>query len=243
MSLRGDLLAMLDMVAEALGEDLCRQMVFVGGCSTALLITDAITMEDVRATDDVDLIVDLAATVQWLQLQEMLSSRGFRVSGEDDILCRMRLGLLKVDFMPDDPGILGFSNRWYREGIATAVSYALPSGRMIKHLTAPLFLATKFEAYGGRGRNDPLGSHDLEEIFNLVDGRPTIVEEVRGASSDVRAYLADQFNRLLRHPDFESFLVGNIRGPEGRVEIVQRRVDQLAEPNRNNARSHAATGD
>lgn len=89
---------------------------------------------------------------QWMQLQETLTKKGFTVSGEDEVICRMRLGNLKVDFMPDDPDILGFSNRWYKEGIYTAITYALPSGRVIKHLTPPLFLATKLEAYGGEAR-------------------------------------------------------------------------------------------
>ena len=229
MSVQGELLAMLETVAEALGDDLCQQMVFVGGCSTAVLITDEITLQEVRATDDVDLIVGLAGTARWMQLQAVLSDKGFTVSGDDDVICRMRLGKLKVDFMPDDPNILGFSNRWYKEGINTAIKYVLPSGRVIKHLTPPLFLATKLEAYGGRGQNDPLGSHDLEDIINVVDGRPALMDEVQAASDEVRIYLSQQFQTLLRHTDFESFLHGNIRGPDGRVEIVHRRVKTLAE--------------
>lgn len=141
----------------------------------------------------------------------------------------MRLGNLKVDFMPDDPNILGFSSRWYKEGIYTALKYALPSGRVIKHLTPLLFLATKLEAYGGRGQNDLLGSHDLEDIINVVDGRPTLLSEVQAAQGEVRGYLSEQFRALLQHPDFESFLYGNIRGPEGRVEIVNKRLKALAE--------------
>lgn len=50
MSLQGELLAMLETVAQALGDDLCQRMVFVGGCSTAVLITDEITLQEVRAT-------------------------------------------------------------------------------------------------------------------------------------------------------------------------------------------------
>ncbi|NKJ03041.1 hypothetical protein [Novosphingobium sp. SG707] len=73
--------------------------------------------------------------------------------------------------MPDDPNILGLSNRGYKEGISTAIKYAVPSGRVLKHLTSPLFLATKLEAYSGRGQNAPLGSHDLEDIITVVDGR------------------------------------------------------------------------
>lgn len=229
MSLQGELLAMLEIVADALGDDLCRQMVFVGGCSTAVLITDEITLQEVRATDDVDLIVGLTGTAQWMQLQQVLSSKGFTVSGDDEVICRMRLGNLKVDFMPDDPDILGFSNRWYKEGISTAIKYALPSGRVIKHLTSPLFLATKLEAYSGRGQNDPLGSHDLEDIINVVDGRPALLEEVQAAPSEVRSYLSEEFHTLLQHSDFENFLHGNIRGPDGRVDIVHQRVKALAE--------------
>lgn len=141
----------------------------------------------------------------------------------------MRLGNLKVDFMPDDPDILGFSNLWYKEGIYTAIKYVLQNGRVIKHLTPPLFLATKLEAYGGRGQNDPLGSHDLEDIINVVDGRPALLSEVQAAQGEVRDYLSAQFQALLQHPDFENFLYGNIRGPDGRVEIVLTRVKALAE--------------
>lgn len=229
MSIQGELLAMLETVAEALGDDLCRQMVFVGGCSTAVLITDEITLQEVRATDDVDLIVGLTGMAQWMQLQETLNGKGFTVSGEDEVICRMRLGNLKVDFMPDDPDILGFSNRWYKEGIYTAIKYVLPSGRVIKHLTPPLFLATKLEAYAGRGKDDPLGSHDLEDIINVVDGRPSLLSEVQAAQRKVRAYLSEQFEALLCHVDFENFLYGNIRGPEGRVELVLARVKALAD--------------
>lgn len=229
MSLQGELLAMLETVAQALGDDLCQRMVFVGGCSTAVLITDEITLQEVRATDDVDLIIDLTGMAQWMQLQETLHQKGFTVSGEDDVICRMRLGDLKVDFMPDDPDILGFSNRWYKEGIYTAVKYALPSGRVIKHLTPPIFLATKLEAYAGRGENDPLGSHDLEDILNVVDGRPMLLNEVQAAEAEVRSYLSEQFQALLQHSDFENFLYGNIRGPDGRAELVHSRIRALAE--------------
>ena len=60
VTVRGQLLHMLETVAVALGPELRQKLVFVGGCTTALFITDFITLEDVRATDDVDLIVDLA---------------------------------------------------------------------------------------------------------------------------------------------------------------------------------------
>ncbi len=228
MSVRGVLLHMLETVAEALGEDLRQRLVFVGGCTTALFVTDPVTLEDVRATDDVDLIVDLAGYGEWARLQDQLRQRGFSESPDDDVICRMRLGALKVDFMPDDKEILGFTNRWYARGIETAVTRSLPSGRDIRLLTPALFVATKLEAYLGRGRNDPLGSHDLEDILIVVDGREELAAEVCAADEDIRDFIAAKLRTLQAHDDFDSFLEGNIRGPDGRTEIVRTRLSAMA---------------
>lgn len=227
-TVQGQLLYMLETVAEAIGDDLRERLVFVGGCTTALFITDPITLEDVRATDDVDLIIDLAGYGEWAQLQEQLRQKGFSESMEEPVICRMLLGDLKVDFMPDDEAILGFSNRWYAKGIETAVLHSLTGQLDIKHLTPPLFVATKLEAYLGRGGDDPIGSHDLEDILIVVDGREELVAEVRDADKDVRSFIAEQLSDLQKHYDFDGFLEGNIRGPEGRVDIIRDRLAALA---------------
>lgn len=112
MTVQGQLKAMLKTVAVALGDELRERLVFVGGCTTALYITDPITLEAVRATDDVDLIVDLDGFAEWAELMDQLRLRGFSEAPDDNVICRMKLGELKVDFMPDDESILGFSNRW-----------------------------------------------------------------------------------------------------------------------------------
>jgi hypothetical protein len=119
------LIAMIESVAAALGPDLCAQTAFVGGAITGLLVTDEIVREGVRLTDDVDLIVEVASYGNWVRFQEELRRKGFRDSPEDDVICRMRLGDLKVDFMPDDEAILGFSNRWYQLCLTTASEVAL----------------------------------------------------------------------------------------------------------------------
>lgn len=222
-TVRGQLLQMLKTVAEALGSDLRERLVFVGGCTTALFITDEITLEDVRATDDVDLIVDLAGYSEWAKLQDRLREKGFMESQDDTVICRMRLGDLKVDFMPDDPDILGFSNRWYKKGIETAVTHPLTNDLNIKRLAPALFVATKLEAYLGRGQGDFFASRDLEDILLIVDGRPAIVAEIQEAEEDVRQFIAAQIAALLEDRDFDYFLEGNIRGPEGRVDIVRER--------------------
>lgn len=228
MSVQGQLLAMLERVAEALGPALRRRLVFVGGCTTAFFVTDRVTLEGVRATDDVDLIIDLAGYGQWALLQDELRKRGFAESAQDEIVCRMRLGPLKVDFMPDDPDILGFSNRWYEQGLQTAEVHALTDTLEIRLLTPPLFLATKLEAWLGRGKGDMWASRDLEDVLLVVDGRPEILDEVRAAPTAVRAFIAEQVRALMAQRDFDNLVDGNVRGPPGRADIVVARLKGLA---------------
>ena len=154
--------------------------------------------------------------------------KGFSVSPDDDVVCRMRLGLLKVDFMPDDEAILGFTNRWYAMGIETAVQHTIAKDLKIRHLTAPLFVATKLEAYLGRGQDDLLRSHDMEDILLLVDGRPELSGEIEKAPAGVRSFIAEQFAALSRDASFEHFVDGNIRGPQGRAGLVTERFLRIA---------------
>ncbi|MGD9844736.1 MAG: hypothetical protein AB7F39_03560 [Variibacter sp.] len=228
MTIQGRLKEMLTTVAVALGDELLARLVFVGGCTTALYITDPVTLEGVRATDDVDLIVDLAGFPAWAQLVEQLRQQGFSEAADENVMCRMRLGELKVDFMPDDEAILGFSNRWYAKGIETAVETSLDGAITIRRLTAPLFIATKLEAYRGRGGGDLIGSRDAEDILLVIDGRPELLDEVAAADGDVRSYIAEECKKLLADRDFDHFLEGNIRGPEGRADIVRDRFVALS---------------
>lgn len=69
---------MLLQVANALGADLLEDMAFLGGCATGLHITDASTLNDIRMTDDVDLVVSVVGYAGWAALQETLRSKGFR---------------------------------------------------------------------------------------------------------------------------------------------------------------------
>ena len=47
-------------------------------------------------SDDVDLIIDVVGYTGWNAFQEKLKSKGFSVSLEDEVICRMRLGELKI---------------------------------------------------------------------------------------------------------------------------------------------------
>ena len=228
---------MLQRVADALGPDLLLEVAFVGGCTTGLLITDAVSREAVRFTDDVDLIVHVLGLGSWYRLQQQLAGKGFRSSPEDDVICRTRLrdgnaSDLIVDFMPDDAGILGFSNRWYADALRVANDHALPSGTVIRVVAPAYFLGTKLEAFRGRGNNDPLASRDIEDILNVVDGRATLGDEVRQAPDALRADIATGIGELLRHRDFEYAVQATARNNRQREELIFARLDALAAFNR-----------
>ena len=100
MSRYADLEQMLVVVAQALGDELLQQVVFVGGCTTSLLITDKATLETVRYTDDVDLITHVIGYAQWVRFQQQLNERGFTISPDDNVICRMRLGVSRQLLWP-----------------------------------------------------------------------------------------------------------------------------------------------
>jgi hypothetical protein len=69
-----------------------------------------------------------------------------------------------LDVIPLDERILGFSNRWYPGAMEAAVRRRLADDLEIRMVTAPFFVATKLEAFKGRGRGDFFGSRDLEDF-------------------------------------------------------------------------------
>jgi len=167
---------MLEAVVERLGP-LADEMVFVGGCATGLLITDPGAPE-VRPTRDVDAIVEIASRVEFHRLQGSLRDRGFVEDDSPDApISRWRHEKYVLDVMPTDERVLGFGNAWYRAAWQCAATLELPGGRVIRHIPAPLFLATKLAAFDGRGAGDYLSSHDLEDFVAVVDGRPTLLDE------------------------------------------------------------------
>ena len=218
---------MILKVAKALGPELCQEVAFVGGSTTGLLLTDQLAKEQVRYTDDVDLIVSVMGYPGWVLLQEKLRDHGFKESMEDNVICRMQLGELQVDFMPDDD-TLGFSNQWYKQALATAGEYEISDGVMIRLVSPEFFVATKLEAYKGRGNNDPLESRDIEDLLNIIDGRDALLEEIGQAPSEIKDFIALEFTSLLDNSLFEYAVQNKTNGETGREEILFSRIEAIA---------------
>lgn len=226
---------MVRRVADLLGDELLKFVAFLGGATTALLLTDPTA--EVRPTRDVDVIVEAVSYGHYAAISDKLRARGFH---EDDTpgapVCRWRVDGLLVDVMPTDENILGFSNRWYPEALRTARPYELPAttgeGAVnIRLVTAPLFLATKLEAFFGRGKGDFYASHDMEDVVTLLDGRPELSAEMAAAPEGVRSFVAESFRGFLARPEFGEALEGLLPQDEttgARLAILQGRIGRLA---------------
>jgi hypothetical protein len=122
---------------------LAEEMVFLGGCATGLLITDAVA-PPIRATKDVDAIAEVASLIEYHRLSKRLRELGFSEDQSPDApICRWQADGILLDVMPTHPEILGFGNEWYQPAFDAAVLVALPSGKRIRLVSAPYFLATQ----------------------------------------------------------------------------------------------------
>lgn len=216
--------AILSLVAHALGE-LCDELVFVGGCATGLLVT-SVRAQTVRVTEDVDLIAQVTSAQEYHAMEARLASKGFKHDISPGApICRWRCKDIEVDLMPSGNNVLSFHNRWYPLAIETAGRVTVEAGLTIRLIAAPVFIGTKLEAFKGRGNNDFLLSHDLEDIISVLDGRAELVAELQAAPLELRRYVASEFGALLETPAFLDALAGHLPGDS----VSQQRLPKLVE--------------
>lgn len=129
--------------------------------------------------------------------------------------------------MPTLESVLGFSNRWYPLALETATPILLPSGRSIRLINAPVFVATKLEAFIGRGNGDFLSSHDLEDLLAVIDGRATLLQECQVANPELRAYLAERLGAFLKTHAFNDSLPGHLPGDAASQARLPQLIDDL----------------
>jgi hypothetical protein len=202
------------------------EIVFVGGVTLGLLITDK-GAAPIRTTDDVDVIAEIVTYVDYIAFSQRLRKAQFKEdASEEPLACRWFHGKLKLDVLPLSKEVLGYTNIWYESALNHAMSFALPSGKAIRMITAPHFLGTKMEAFRARGQMDFMASHDLEDFVAVIDGRSTILKEIADSPSDVREYLAEAARSLLSESRFLDVVPGFVLD-DGRVPLILERLDQL----------------
>ena len=213
-------------------EPLKNELVYTGGSVISTYITEPLNIV-IRATEDVDCIVEAQTTQDYYEVGKRLRLLGFSEDMNSDVLCRFRKGKLILDLMTTEPQALGFTNRWYEEGFKNKVKYQFKDG-FIFTLTAVFAVATKFEAFKGRGEGEYRESHDIEDIVAIFEGRPEIVNEIQNSKGELKKYLVEEIKGLLSQPFLTSILEAHISHREDlQIKtdmIVQRLKTAISKP-------------
>lgn len=208
-------------------QELRDEVVFVGGAAVSLY-ADRQT-EEVRPTDDVDILIELISYKEYAEIEEKLRSKGFLNDIESKVICRYKVQGIIVDVMPTSEEILGFSNRWYTPGYANSIKYKLSEEIKIRILDPAYFLATKLEAFKNRGKEDGRTSKDFEDIIFFLNNRSTIWEELKKTTQPLRSYIMDSFKELLDYKYIEEWVGGHLEYSEQeRVEFILSSLHEFA---------------
>jgi hypothetical protein len=223
-------LAAMKAVAERL-DGLGLDYAFLGGSVVGLLV-DHPDLSPVRATDDVDVVIEVVSRTRYAEVEAKLRALKF----DHDMRpgaprCRWVLGDLTVDIMPVEGDFLGLNTAWFREALASATKHQIPGGAL--RVVSPVgFIATKYVAFLDRGAGDYYASHDLEDLITVVDGRGKVVEEVAAADPALGDFVAKAMAKLTNSPDFMEALPGHLpadRASQGRLPGLRRKLIRIAE--------------
>ena len=189
---------MLEAVANGLAY-LKEEMVFAGGAVAELYASNP-EATDIRPTLDVDCVIEIHSYSAHTEVEDKLRSLGFvNDTTQGAPICRWIYQDILVDIMPSDSEVLGFSNRWYKEGIKSKILKTLPNGTDIFVFSPEYYLAAKFEANKGRGGSDLRQSHDFEDIIYILDNCAELLDSISKTNETVKIYLKEECTNLLNN--------------------------------------------
>ena len=205
-------------------------LVFVDGCVTGLMMTDP-AATGIRPTRDVDAIADLTSYAMYTALSNQLRGTGLKQDTTEGARAgRWRHGDAVIDIVPTDRSVLGFSNSWYAPAMASAQRITV-AGLQVRIIAPAYYLATKLEAFHGRGRADVITSSDLEDLVMVVDGRPQLIEEIERADPQVRQFIAAATGALMDNRRFTDSLAAFLpsdRASQARRPLLGKRLQAIA---------------
>lgn len=202
------------------------QIVFVGGAVVSLYADDPAAFE-IRPTQDVDITINVINLGHWVELQEKLSILGFHPDPQGYAIWSYKYKDIPVDIMSAEDGPLGPANRWYKIGFQDVWTVNAHE-QVVKIVSAPCFLATKFEAYNNWG-SDYRTSHDIEDIIYVLDNRTTIVSEIQHTEKEIKKFLIEQLKVMIQLGILEEVLMTHIHPLmlEERMPIVMEKIENI----------------
>lgn len=219
----------LDFEIEGEEEEVVRTRwdpVFTGGGIVGMLITDP-GAPQAMFTKDVDLVLEIASNWDLFAMEKALEGAGFRRPRDDDAeIVTWEWKGVRVDSLPHRRIQSMPHNPWFVFLMKDAEHVEVLPGHRAWRASAPCFLATKFEAFFSRGKNDFLTSKDIGDILAVVNGRSELLQEISRAAPDVRGFLRQCFGGLLEQRHFMECLPKLV--PEDiREEMVIQRIREI----------------
>ncbi len=212
-------------VAEAL-QQYKDQVVFVGG-SVISLYTDDPAADEIRPTKDIDLTINIVDTGKFQKTIEELGKLGFHPDPFGASICSYKYHKIPVDIIPAEDNAFGSTNRWYKIGFKDLWKVNAKD-QEINILSAPCFLATKFEAFNSRGK-DYRTSHDIEDIIYIIDNRTTIVEEIVNTDKRISEFLKLEIQKIIDKGLLDELLHTHIHPLiiNERMDIVKEKINDI----------------
>ena len=116
---------------------------------------------------------------------------------------------------------------WYKKGFDD-LKIVKALDEEIQIFSAPCFLATKFEAYHDRGKDDYF-TEDFEDIIYVIDNRNAIVEEITNAPEEIKDYIIEEFKNIWNSPKRDEILSIHLHPLmlEERFPVVIEKISQI----------------
>jgi hypothetical protein len=196
----------IKMVANALA-DLNDECIYVGGAVTGLYADDPLAPK-VRPTKDIDIVLEIVSLIELERLRQKLAERNIRFAQEENTVCRFKYKHILID-------------------VDNAEIYHLDDVK-IKIMPFVYFLASKFSAFRGRGK-DPRTSRDFEDIVYVLDNRTTFVKDILEAAVDVINFLVEELKLILQEPTLQEAFMAHLESETSaeRYEMLVSRIDYI----------------
>ena len=202
---------------------------FLGGSVLSLLVNDP-TVDAIRVTKDVDVVVGVRTRSEFHREERELEALGFKHdTSEDAPICRWLADGVKVDVLPVREEVLGWKSEWFEQALHAAQTVDI-EGHVVKVVTAPFFVALKLEAFEDRGNGDFIASTDFEDVICLFNGRPGLVEEII-SDTVVCNGIRTKFSRYVKNAELEDAVLGFVQtenAPEERFRAIMSAFRRLA---------------
>lgn len=209
-------------VLDALGEE-AEDFCAVGGGAIWLYLPNEIDAARVRPTEDVDFVVPAKTLGEYHKLEEKLRKLGFRNDTRAGArICRYVYKDITVDFMPARTEVLNLNSRWFEKGLKKKRVVEISKKHKLGVFPLAYFLASKFDAFEDRGREDPRLSDDLEDICVVLICIENFDELLQDAGKEVTAYLKSQMKQMTEDSIFREAVYGHVGDGEQADKLIEK---------------------